>query len=80
MQSKSLAILVGLSIHLESLSMVRGSGVKRSVLEVSLYEVAVNHSLVHTRLPQAQIIVSSDGVCKAPSNLALFRTQFFIFE
>lgn len=35
---------------------------------------------MHTRLNQAPIIVSSDGVYKAASNWALFHTHFLTFE
>ncbi len=48
---RSVATVVGLFIHLKFLSMFGGSGVKRSVLKVSLYETAVNHFLVHKAAP-----------------------------
>lgn len=58
---------------------------KRSVLEVSLCYVAVNlfFFLVHTRLPETCIIVSSDGgggVVKSIRPSSLSYSFFFKFE
>lgn len=78
MQSTSLATLVGLSIRLKSLSMVRGS--EKGVCFKTHFIVKLWTILVHKRLPHAHVIVSSDGVCKAPSNLALIQIHFFMFD